>query len=536
LNNNKILPSGNQIIPNERLQGEYQAFIKLIQNNSLTGLRSARDFIPKYLYALQTKLNQVKATENYILQSLRRDLNIEQIEYIRADLYMRVEPLEAYAYYEPGWPEPHARLTYDRNALLSLAIGVRDQIAELDKVCHAIKYIQSEIRFYKKMQGEVNKALEKIEGKSLEKDNITQMQTVGISELYNIHVYYKNKSTVYGKSEGLSSVLVDTAHGLKVTDPQWLASLIQFESGSNPLAQNPFSSARGLIQFMNSTARSLGYKSANDLVDKYPDFDSQLSNPVKTYLSQYSPFPTEQSLYMSVFYPAARTWDPNRVFPPAVLAVNPGITTVQSYIDKVRRIGGKSLKIIRKYTQDPKVMRELEQLQSKFVALAEVCPWVLSGQLVLDLLDPGSEKNGMALMDLTNKLHQQTVDTTVDTKVQTYINSFNNSLADLFKSQNIKRRDTSIYQPGDDDRLSNKTTVLGEFLQYTHNSKWWTKMSFGNIYEAVENSFKYMITGLYNGRAIYGRQWTDEEKDRNNTENNKNKDEQDAAKDIQRQS
>lgn len=39
-----------------------------------------------------------------------------------------------------------------------------------------------------------------------------------------------------------------------------LYKLINFESGWDPKARNPRSGARGLIQFMPSTARSMGYK------------------------------------------------------------------------------------------------------------------------------------------------------------------------------------------------------------------------------------------------------------------------------------
>ena len=117
--------------------------------------------------------------------------------------------------------------------------------------------------------------------------------------------------------------------------PLWIDKLIRFESGWNPLAQNPYSGARGLIQFMPDTAKSMGYDDADDLVSQYPDVESQLLGPVSAYLSKLKPFPTAQSLYMSVFYPVARTWPVTRTFPPDVLRVNPGIVTVGDYIKRV---------------------------------------------------------------------------------------------------------------------------------------------------------------------------------------------------------
>lgn len=118
-------------------------------------------------------------------------------------------------------------------------------------------------------------------------------------------------------------------------NPAWLWALIMFESRANPAARNPISGARGLIQFMHSTAREMGYIDADDLVSKNTSFDKQLTGPVYLYLRKYAPFPTKQSLYMAVFYPKARTWDPTAYFPALVRQQNPGIDTVQSYIDHV---------------------------------------------------------------------------------------------------------------------------------------------------------------------------------------------------------
>jgi len=130
---------------------------------------------------------------------------------------------------------------------------------------------------------------------------------------------------------------LETVAGLLNVNPSWLWALIQFESGGNPAARNPISGARGLIQFMHSTARAMGFKDADDLVNQYPTFDSQLTTPVYNYLKQWAPFPTKQSLYMSVFYPVARTWAPDTVFPDAVRKANPKIDTVQDYINFVEK-------------------------------------------------------------------------------------------------------------------------------------------------------------------------------------------------------
>jgi hypothetical protein len=79
----------------------------------------------------------------------------------------------------------------------------------------------------------------------------------------------------------------------------------------------------------------MGYGSADDLVSRFPTIGAQLAGPVLTYLYPFKPFPTEQSLYMAVFYPAARSWPPGTAFSPAIQAVNPGIRTVADYVSKV---------------------------------------------------------------------------------------------------------------------------------------------------------------------------------------------------------
>jgi hypothetical protein len=129
--------------------------------------------------------------------------------------------------------------------------------------------------------------------------------------------------------------VADVSAMLDIADAAWLDRLIQFESRWNPLARNPISGARGLIQFMPGTARNMGYASADALAESLPDAQQQLRGPVQNYLANYAPFPTKQSLYMSVFYPAARFWPPSDMFSARVRRQNPGIVTVQDYIDKV---------------------------------------------------------------------------------------------------------------------------------------------------------------------------------------------------------
>jgi len=114
-----------------------------------------------------------------------------------------------------------------------------------------------------------------------------------------------------------------------------LYGLINFESNWNPLAQNPKSSAKGLIQIIDKSARELGFTNSWDMVQKNPTIQQQLQNCVYPYLKKHMPFKTEQSLFMAVFYPAAKYWPETKHFPAGIADVNSGILTPLDYIKKV---------------------------------------------------------------------------------------------------------------------------------------------------------------------------------------------------------
>lgn len=140
---------------------------------------------------------------------------------------------------------------------------------------------------------------------------------------------------------------------LRIKNPAWLIDLVNFESGINPKARNlAGSSAKGLIQFMDSTAIGMGYANSQDLINKHPTIKSQLEGPVYDYLRPYSPFNTESQLYLSVFFPAARKYPTNTTFSkiyndlygsrgPSKYKVferqNPGIKSPQDYINYVKK-------------------------------------------------------------------------------------------------------------------------------------------------------------------------------------------------------
>jgi hypothetical protein len=131
------------------------------------------------------------------------------------------------------------------------------------------------------------------------------------------------------ENQALNTIAADLG-----TTPAALSALINFESGFNPKAKNPYSSARGLIQFTDQTARGLGFRDSLDLVTRFSTIEKQLVL-VHKYLKKYAPFRDDQALFMAVFYPAARDWPISREFPDFVQAVNPGIKTVLDYVNRV---------------------------------------------------------------------------------------------------------------------------------------------------------------------------------------------------------
>lgn len=122
---------------------------------------------------------------------------------------------------------------------------------------------------------------------------------------------------------------------------EWLINLINFESGRtfNPAVTNSIG-ATGLIQFLKSTAASLGtstdalrkmtFKQQLAYVDKY------LYTNLKKHLKPDGKVPdnfTQGDLFMTIFYPVA-VGQPNFAFPDSVKKANAGIAKPYDYVEK----------------------------------------------------------------------------------------------------------------------------------------------------------------------------------------------------------
>jgi hypothetical protein len=109
------------------------------------------------------------------------------------------------------------------------------------------------------------------------------------------------------KYDGMSRLTQDdlrafvTAAAIIDVHPDWLGAVMQFESGFNPQAVNPYSNATGLIQFMPPTASKLG-TSVSAL--KGMNFVQQLEYVIK-YFGEKAALRSLDDTYLKVFYPAA---------------------------------------------------------------------------------------------------------------------------------------------------------------------------------------------------------------------------------------
>jgi len=143
-------------------------------------------------------------------------------------------------------------------------------------------------------------------------------------------------ATYYGIDYGWAAEVVKTSRELG-TNPWWLAAVISLESTWQPEARNDVTDATGLIQFIPSTARSLG-----TTVDIIRDMSVRDQfRLIRRYFgrehSGRTTYPTFQTIAMQVFYPAARSWDRDREFSARVQESNPNIRTVGDYLDYAER-------------------------------------------------------------------------------------------------------------------------------------------------------------------------------------------------------
>jgi hypothetical protein len=113
-------------------------------------------------------------------------------------------------------------------------------------------------------------------------------------------------STVYGIPIDHAVAIDQVARQVGIADPRFLANVIAFESQFNPQAKNAASTATGLIQFIEPTAkelgtttaaiRNMGFREQMELVRRYFTLPR---------ISRFAPFRNQLDVFMAVFYPAS---------------------------------------------------------------------------------------------------------------------------------------------------------------------------------------------------------------------------------------
>jgi hypothetical protein len=131
-----------------------------------------------------------------------------------------------------------------------------------------------------------------------------------------------------------------------------LFALINFETGGriNPQIRNRSgSSAKGLLQFTNESARRIkdkngkNLKSSAHLIKEYPSVKDQMEiptrhnkygGPVYQYLNMLAPFKSTDDLFMAVMYPPARK---TGILPKHISKLNAGIKTSKQFVHMARQ-------------------------------------------------------------------------------------------------------------------------------------------------------------------------------------------------------
>lgn len=85
-------------------------------------------------------------------------------------------------------------------------------------------------------------------------------------------------------------------------DPDWLMACMEFESGLNPAAKNPKSSASGLIQFMAATAKNLG---TTTMALRKMSGEAQLEYVERYFRPWRGKLKTLGDVYMAILWPRA---------------------------------------------------------------------------------------------------------------------------------------------------------------------------------------------------------------------------------------
>ena len=137
------------------------------------------------------------------------------------------------------------------------------------------------------------------------------------------------------------------------TDPNWLLTIMQLESGITPDAQNPQGKATGLIQFMPATAKALG--TSVDALRSMADYE-QLEYVEAFYRKYTGKLRGPGDVYMVTFYPSMAFRDSGTVIAKKgepVYDQNSGLDTNKDDILTVGDVESKAQNAYSKYASLP---------------------------------------------------------------------------------------------------------------------------------------------------------------------------------------
>ena len=164
---------------------------------------------------------------------------------------------------------------------------------------------------------------------------------------------------------------------------KWLRDLIFFESKGDPSATNPLSSAKGLIQFIDSTAKDLGYNDSLDLIKKEPTFEDQIGGSVYKYLKRYAPFKNNVEFTNAVFYPKYRK-KINKEFPLNIQRVNaPYGITIKTPIHYTAFTSGKLREFNSGRVSQDQIVEENPTYKNSVFAPLEILPGIDTKKKIL---------------------------------------------------------------------------------------------------------------------------------------------------------
>jgi len=347
----------------ETTRRELSAINSVAQQNSLTGLRSSKEFANKTIIALERRLSELRSAEILFLQRIRRDLELSEIfdeNLHKADYFKTIDPIQAYANFDTGFPDPDERVTYARNKIERLSVGVQELNKEHDRISAQILDVDDRLTCMKAKLEAINVKLAAKGAASeedLERDRISKRMTAELFMLWQIHSEYRKASQTVDGKKG--------------------------------------------------------------------------------------------------------------------------------------------------YTEMTKVIDQLQRLKQAFVAFAERNPWVLSGKLILDFTNPGSDLNKTSIEGLLGSVRGTTKNEKIENDVKKYVEEMTKNINDPYVSRRLTSRQVQTGAPEEDNSFLGQTSTFAKALAFTDKaSQWWSTLGSPNFIAAATNKFNSVISALHGNRTF----------------------------------